>query len=698
MKFKLFILFSLILGKTFGQTNFHPALPLDSPIYLSGTFGELRTHHFHSGIDIRTGGVEGWKVRSVEKGTVRRIKISSYGNGKALYIEHPQGYTSVYCHLRVFSKKIQDLVDSIQRKQEFFELDTVFVGTGIPVEKLEFIAFSGNSGGSEGPHLHFEIRDTKSEEPLNPELFYQGKILDTIGPQMGLVRLFVPTGFDNSFSLQGTNDTVEMEASRSCFYWTISFTDYQIFPGNSNFPYEIEVKQNENTWFSLKNDRFNFSQSRWIDGLVQYPKNEIQTVRIPALPGNRLPLLKNPVRANYICQTDTQWKYYSVSMKDSRGNQTQKIISIRTPGKENPTDTLKMIHSERETKIFQVDGIDVIIPKEAQFENREDLSVYPGKNVAKALVAVMPLGIPFATPISVSLPKKLIPTTMEKKLLFMVSDHLGKRTIVLPKITDSTFIFSLRESGMIYWDIDTTSPELKCSHDSSQVIYGGDTLKVQVKEMLSGISKYKASFNGKWVLSEYEPRTNQIWIFIPKNIGRQSGVIQLNVWDSKSNTSEIKLKIRTMNLPEIGKSAPEFSGKNQKGEEISLSQWKGKKVLLYFYPKDDTPGCTAEACNLRDNYSALTSLGWEVVGVSTDSVKSHEKFANKFELPFHLLADEDKKTVEAYGVWVEKSMYGRKYMGTDRKSFIIDENGILVKIIEKVDTKNHTQQVLESMK
>lgn len=149
-----------------------------------------------------------------------------------------------------------------------------------------------------------------------------------------------------------------------------------------------------------------------------------------------------------------------------------------------------------------------------------------------------------------------------------------------------------------------------------------------------------------------------------------------------------------MSRPQVGEKAPNFQGLNQKGESISLEQYKGKKVALYFYPKDDTPGCTAEACNLRDNHSALQAAGYVVIGVSSDSVKSHEKFANKYSLPFDLLADEDKSTHEAYGTWVEKSMYGRKYMGTDRVTFIIDGNGIIEKVIEKVNTKDHTAQIL----
>lgn len=142
-----------------------------------------------------------------------------------------------------------------------------------------------------------------------------------------------------------------------------------------------------------------------------------------------------------------------------------------------------------------------------------------------------------------------------------------------------------------------------------------------------------------------------------------------------------------------GDKAPDFTAENQKGEKVKLSDYKGKKVVLYFYPKDDTTGCTAEACNLRDNYSDLKAKGYEVIGVSIDSVKSHEKFVNKYDLPFTLVADPEKKIVEDYGVWGEKSMYGRKYMGTFRKTFIIDEKGKIEKIIEKVDTKNHSAQI-----
>jgi thioredoxin-dependent peroxiredoxin len=142
-----------------------------------------------------------------------------------------------------------------------------------------------------------------------------------------------------------------------------------------------------------------------------------------------------------------------------------------------------------------------------------------------------------------------------------------------------------------------------------------------------------------------------------------------------------------------GDKAPAFSGTDQNGKPVSLSDYKGKKIVLYFYPKDDTSGCTAESCNLRDNYADLRRKGYEVVGVSVDSEKSHQKFINKYNLPFMLIADTDKKMVEDYGVWVEKSMYGKKYMGIARTTFIIDENGMIEKIIDKVDTQNHAAQI-----
>ena len=144
-----------------------------------------------------------------------------------------------------------------------------------------------------------------------------------------------------------------------------------------------------------------------------------------------------------------------------------------------------------------------------------------------------------------------------------------------------------------------------------------------------------------------------------------------------------------------GDHAPGFTANDQNGNSVSLSDFKGKDVILYFYPKDDTPGCTAESCSFRDNYEELLSKGFEVIGVSVDDEKSHKKFVNKYQLPFTLISDVDKKIVDDYGVWVEKNLYGKKYMGTARKTFIIDKEGMIKKIIDKVDTKNSSQQVLE---
>ncbi|MEX1241431.1 MAG: thioredoxin-dependent thiol peroxidase [Cyclobacteriaceae bacterium] len=146
----------------------------------------------------------------------------------------------------------------------------------------------------------------------------------------------------------------------------------------------------------------------------------------------------------------------------------------------------------------------------------------------------------------------------------------------------------------------------------------------------------------------------------------------------------------------VGDKAPDFTVNDQDGNPIKLSALKGKKVVLYFYPKDMTPGCTAEACSLRDNYSAMVKRGYEILGVSTDSEKSHKKFIEKERLPFRLLADTEKTIHDAYGTWVEKSMYGRKYMGTARVTFVIDEKGRIEDIIEKVDTKKHADQILDS--
>lgn len=146
-----------------------------------------------------------------------------------------------------------------------------------------------------------------------------------------------------------------------------------------------------------------------------------------------------------------------------------------------------------------------------------------------------------------------------------------------------------------------------------------------------------------------------------------------------------------------GDKAPDFSGIDQDENQVALSDFKGQKLILFFYPKDNTPGCTAEACNLRDNYEALKAKGYELLGVSPDSVRKHQNFIKKHDLPFPLLADTEKEVLNAYGVWGPKQFMGRKFDGVHRTTFIIDENGVIEKVFKKVKTKAHTEQILEAM-
>lgn len=152
-----------------------------------------------------------------------------------------------------------------------------------------------------------------------------------------------------------------------------------------------------------------------------------------------------------------------------------------------------------------------------------------------------------------------------------------------------------------------------------------------------------------------------------------------------------------MGLLEKGVKAPYFEGVNHAGEKISLNDFKGKKLILYFYPKDDTPGCTAEACDLNDNYDMWLAKGYHVVGVSPDNQSSHQKFAAKYGLKFNLVSDEDKAILEAYGAWGEKKNYGKTYMGVIRSTFVIDEEGRIEEVFAKVDTKNHSNQIIQKL-
>ncbi len=152
-----------------------------------------------------------------------------------------------------------------------------------------------------------------------------------------------------------------------------------------------------------------------------------------------------------------------------------------------------------------------------------------------------------------------------------------------------------------------------------------------------------------------------------------------------------------MSKLKAGDKAPMFEGVNQDGKKISLSDFKGKKLILYFYPKDNTPGCTAESCNLNENYEMWLEKGFDVIGVSPDSEKSHLKFIDNYGLKFNLIADTNHEILEAYDAWGEKSMYGKKYMGVIRTTFVIDGNGVIETVFEKVDTKDHTNQIIETL-
>ena len=162
----------------------------------------------------------------------------------------------------------------------------------------------------------------------------------------------------------------------------------------------------------------------------------------------------------------------------------------------------------------------------------------------------------------------------------------------------------------------------------------------------------------------------------------------------ENKQKEEHYKIITMSKLNIGDKAPEINAVDQNGNQITLDQYKGKKVVLYFYPKDMTPGCTAQSCNLSDNYTLLQKNGYDVIGVSCDSVKRHQKFIEKHSLPFNLISDEDQKVVNDYGVWQLKKFMGREYMGIVRTTFLINENGMIEDIIEKVNTKDHSSQIL----
>ena len=496
--------------------------PLDITLILSGTFAELRSNHFHSGLDIKTQQREGLKVYAAAKGYVSRIKISHWGYGKALYITHPNGYTTVYAHLKMFSPKIEAYVKKIQYEKETFEIELFPSVEELLIDTDEIIAFSGNTGGSSGAHLHFEIRD-KSERPINPMLFGVD-IKDTKRPTILSVYAYP---IDENSHVNKTNEktklrlipqpdgnyTVEGIKAFGKIGFGINAYDRQDNAPNKNGVSNIQTFFNGNKNFEIDFKRFSFTETKHLNRFIDYAHFKNHKTRIQKLfvqPNNPLSLYKNIDENGYINIADSTASIYKVRIKDYKGNDTWLTIPISGESNDNiiykeDEITDYFVYADQVTNLEE-QNVSVYFPSQTFYDdfyidfkvNNDTLTLH------KPTVSAQKY---FTINYDVS------NYTDEDKDKLFIARLVGyyKNYLAYTHTTRKGNILSARSKilGTYVLGVDTELPEITpVNFQDGKWLSKYRYLKVKLKDDISGIKNYRATVNGKWILMEYDAKKN----------------------------------------------------------------------------------------------------------------------------------------------------------------------------------------------
>lgn len=553
----LFLSFSLITSIYFSQekypTNFFRP-PLDIPLILSGTFGELRSNHFHSGIDIKTQGKQGLKIYSAADGYVSRIKVSQYGFGKAIYITHPNGYTTVYAHLSKYAGEIEKYVRAIQYNKERYQTGNIYLQNDVfPVKKGEIIAFSGDTGGSGGPHLHYEIRDTQSENIINPMLF--GLVpLDTKAPTFEKLKVY-PLNESarvnqqkNTFIIpiknKGNNRYVADRISASGLIgFGVNVFDRLDKALNKNGIYSLEMLVNDKRVYYHNLETFSFHESKFINLLIDYKyykkyKSRIQkTYKVAA---NKLSIYKDLLSNGKIDIKNGLNYTVKIIAKDFKGNTS----SIRIPivGKKNNVlffaqkDTTAFKITAKNFNKFKRKNVTIAFPKNTFYKDIY-LNFKVDKGTAKIHTPTIPLDKKFTLTFNVA---KY--TEEEKKHLYIANLEYPKYPRhYLTRKKDSTFYTTTKVLGNYTLLSDTQKPTIKLLYfKNKQWITSAKTIKVKITDAGSGIKNYNASIDGKWILMEYNHKKKLLtYNFSDKKLVGSKHIFKIAVSDNVGNTKEL---------------------------------------------------------------------------------------------------------------------------------------------------------------
>ena len=536
-KISPFIGFLLTLNIANAQ-KFEPSAPLDIPLVLSGTFAELRGNHFHGGIDIKTQGRSGLKVSAVADGYVSRISVSPYGYGNALYLRHPEGYTTVYGHLNAFYPELEQWIEEQLRDRSKNNGNLYPNANQFPVSRGQLVAFSGNTGGSFGPHLHFEIRDTKTEEPLNP-LEFGIQVKDTRKPDLrGLMWT------DRDFGDYGTfkeGDTVEMHNTKGFDVFT---TDKQDGANNNNGVYLIEASANGQVFFTAHYNRINFNTSRFINAHINYPRYATQRVRytrLYELENNPLKITNTYPIMNPSFQASKGWisvavdsiVQVDVSILDYEKNQRNLTFYLRGSAVLDDYSRAETLDWQRDNDLA-IGPIKVHIPSGALYNTDEFNLFKKGDNTYVIGEAYVPLQK------HMTLSWELDSVKQRKQGWFVWEyDNRGKKSAITGKRKDAVLEIKTRSTGSYQLDQDLKKPEVRIVKNTPSLRSNSSFKEIQVHaaDDKTGIDRYSARIDDSFARIDFDYKKELLKVIIPKELAAGNHNLRIVVIDGVGNTT-----------------------------------------------------------------------------------------------------------------------------------------------------------------
>lgn len=551
---KIFLLVQFICNSQSKYPTDYFRNPLDIPINLAGSFGELRSNHFHAGIDIKTKGKEGLIVRAAADGFVSRIKVQQFGYGKAIYITHPNGYTSVYGHLKNFNKEIDKFVKKTQYKKENYATGNLyFKENKFPIKKGEIIAYSGDTGGSSGPHLHFEIRNTATESILNPLLFGL-KVMDNIPPTIRFLKVYSLLE-DSRINQQQKSFQVPLKkigignyiTDRISATGTIGF-GIDVFDkfnnaANKNGIYSLEMKVNGKTTYYHTLETFTFSKSKFLNlhiDYAHYKKYKKRFQKTYKHPLNKLSIYKKLTNDGSI--TIKKGYNYTVEIiaKDIVGNTSKIKIPIvgrdsNVLYKEKKDTTNYYINKNKFTKFF-LKNVSVAFPKNTFYDN-----IYLDLSIKDSIVQIHNSSVPLNKRFTITFDVSKY-TEKEKQQLYIANlEYPRYPRYQFTRKKDSTFFTTSKTLGDYSLLIDKESPQVNVLYfKNNQWISNSKTIQVKVSDKGSGIKDWRATIDGEWVLMEYNHKKRILtYNFNDKKLVGSKHIFNIVVSDNVGNTNTV---------------------------------------------------------------------------------------------------------------------------------------------------------------